>query len=222
MGFKKRSFDQPTYQEKDEEPTRVIIISCEGTNTEPEYFKAIREKLKDNISSLIQIELVPKPDNASEPINVLNNLDSFVEKYDFKKGNDSLWLVCDREKVEARKNGLLKIIPLCKNKGYSIALLNPLFEFWLLLHLVDISTYDHEKIFNNDRVNSKKRYLDHELSLILGKYNKKKDQFNREIVSFENLQRAVMQEALFENDLNNVIDKLGGNMSSLIKEIVNF
>jgi hypothetical protein len=39
MGFKERSFGQPTYQQQEEEPTRVIIISCEGTNTEPEYFK---------------------------------------------------------------------------------------------------------------------------------------------------------------------------------------
>lgn len=226
MGFKQRSFDQPTYQQQEEEPTRVIIISCEGTNTEPEYFKAIREKLKDNISSLIKIELVPKLSNASEPKHVLDNLQAFVDKYDFNKEHDSLWLVCDREKVIHRKTGkkgLLTIIPLCKEKGYSIALTNPLFEFWLLLHLVDITTYDHDTLFDNKKLSSDKRYIDNELSNILeGGYSKKKDQFNRNIVSLENVKRAINQEKIFENDLTKIMDTLGGNVSSLINEIVEF
>jgi len=224
MGFKERSFDQPTYQQQEEEPTRVIIISCEGTNTEPEYFKAIKEKLKDNISSLIEIELVPKPTNASEPKDVLDNLQTFVDKYDFNKGHDSLWLVCDREKVIARKtgkSGLLKVIPLCKERGYSIALSNPLFEFWLLLHVVDISDYDNEKLFDNEKVNATRRYLDKELSNILeGGYSKKAGKFNKDIVSLDNIKKAIEQEKLFENDLIKILDQLGGNIGSLISEIL--
>lgn len=225
MGFKERSFGQPTYQQQEEEPTRVVIISCEGTNTEPEYFEAIKEKLKDNISSLIEIELVPKPSNASEPKDVLDNLEAFVEKYDFNKGHDSLWLVCDREKVIARKTGkrgLLEVIPLCEAKGYSIALLNPLFEFWLLLHLVDITTYSKDTLFENEKISAKKRYLDQELTNILGVYNKKKGKFNKDIVSLANVKRAIKQEKLFENDLTKIMDTLGGNLSSLINEIVTF
>jgi hypothetical protein len=226
MGFKQKIFGQPTYEQVKEEPTRVIIISCEGTNTEPEYFKAIREKLKDNISSLVKIELVPKPDNSSEPKHVLDNLQGFVDKYDFNKDHDSLWLVCDREKVIHRKTGkkgLLTIIPLCEEKGYSIALTNPLFEFWLLLHLIDITTYNNATLFDNQKLSPNVRYIDNELSNILeGGYSKKKDQFNRDIVSLENVKRAIKQEQLFENDLTNVMDKLGGNLSSLINEIVTF
>jgi hypothetical protein len=225
MGFKEKSFGQPTYDQQEEEPTRVIIISCEGTNTEPEYFEAIKEKLKDNISSLIEIELVPKPNNASEPKDVLDNLQAFVDKYDFNKGHDSLWLVCDREKVMHRKTGkkgLLEVIPLCVEKGYSIALLNPLFEFWLLLHLVDITTYSKDTLFENEKISAKKRYLDQELTNILGVYNKKKGKFNRDIVSLDNVKRAIKQEQLFENDLTKIMDTLGGNLSSLINEIVTF
>ena len=178
MGFKERNFDQPTYEQQKEEPTRVIIISCEGSNTEPEYFEAIKDKLKHKISSLIEIELVPKPSEASEPKDVLDNLQGFVDKYDFNKDHDSLWLVCDREKVMARKTGkkgLLTVIPLCNAKGYSIALSNPLFEFWLLLHVADISTYDHKTLFDNEKVGSQRRFIDKKLSDILsGGFNKKK------------------------------------------------
>ena len=226
MAFKQKDFGQPTYEQQEEEPRRAIIISCEGTNTEPEYFEAIKDKLKDNISSLIKIELVPKPNNASEPQDVLDNLQTFVDKYDFRKGYDSLWLVCDREKVIARKTGnkgLLKVIPLCEKKGYSIALSNPLFEFWLLLHVVDITSYDNNTLFDNEKINGNRRYIDKELSNILPDgYNKKKGQFNRKIVSLDNVQKAIKQEELFENDLTKIMDNLGGNVSLLIKEIVNF
>ncbi len=226
MGFKQKSFGQPTYDQQEEEPTRVIIISCEGTNTEPEYFETIKEKLKDNISSLIEIELVPKPSTASEPKDVLDNLQAFVEKYDFNKGHDSLWLVCDREKVIDRKTGkkgLLEVLPLCKEKGYSIALSNPLFEFWLLLHVADITTYNTTTLFGNIKVNATRRYIDKELSnILIGGYQKKKGQFNKTIVSLDNVKRAIRQEQLFENDLTKIMDKLGGNVSSLINEIVTF
>jgi len=224
MGFKERSFDQPTYEQQEEEPTKVIIISCEGSNTEPEYFEAIKDKLKGNISSLIEVELVPKIAGPSEPKDVLDNLQNYVEKYDFNKGYDSLWLVCDREKVIDRKTGskgLLEVIPLCEKEGYSIALSNPLFEFWLLLQVVDIANYNNEILFKNARVNTTRRYIDKELSNLLdGGYSKKSGKFNKSIVSLDNIKRAIRQEQLFENDLTKVLDKLGGNVSALITEIL--
>jgi len=224
MGFKERSFNQPTYKQQEKEPTRVIIISCEGSNTEPEYFEAIKTKLSRNISSLIEIVQVSKATEASEPKDVLDNLQRHVEKYDFNKEHDSLWLVCDREKVIARKTGrkgLLSVIPLCQEKGYSMALSNPLFEFWLLLHVVDISNYDNKILFDNKKESSTRRYIDKELSAILdGGYNKRSGHFNRDIVSLSNVKRAIQQEQLFENDLTEIVDKLGGNVSSLVNEIL--
>ena len=59
MGFKNRDFDKPIYIEEEIEPEKVIIISCEGRNTEPEYFEAIKEKLSDFISVLVEIKIVP-------------------------------------------------------------------------------------------------------------------------------------------------------------------
>lgn len=224
MGFKDSSLDQPTYEQQKDEPTRVIIISCEGSNTEPEYFETIKKKLASNISSLIKVELVSKPTEASEPKDVLDNLQIHVDKYDFNKGFDSLWLVCDREKVLGRKTGskgLLGVIPLCKEKGYSIALSNPLFEFWLLLHIADIDSYDNATLFRNDKVNTTRRYIDKELSNLLENgFNKKRGKFNHSIVSLENINRAIAQEKLFENNLSDIVDNLGCNVSSLVKEIL--
>ncbi|MFA6630403.1 MAG: RloB family protein, partial [Sulfuricurvum sp.] len=143
MGFIDRGFTTLLYEEESREPERVIIISCEGTNTEPEYFETIKEKLSDYISVLLEIKIVPKPSNASEPKDVVCNLEQFIiDQYDYKSDYDEMWVIWDREKVEHRKANILKILPECKAKNYNIAITNPLFEFWLLLHVVDISTYD--------------------------------------------------------------------------------
>ncbi|WP_025607196.1 RloB family protein [Vibrio parahaemolyticus] len=227
MGFKNKSFDEPVYQQQEKEPTKVIIISCEGSNTEPEYFKTIKEKLADNISSLVEIEIVSKGTEASEPLDVFDNLQKHVEKYDFNKGFDSLWLVCDREKVIDRKSGkkgLLTVIPKCHENGYSMALTNPLFEFWLLLHVADITEYNHETLFNNEKTSPAKRsrrYIDKQLSEILdGGYSKKTGRFNRSIVTLENIKKAINQEIIFENELEKIVDNLGCNVSGLVKEVL--
>jgi hypothetical protein len=226
MGFKNKSFDTPTYIEKDLEPQRVIIISCEGENTEPEYFTTIKEKLSEYISVLIAIQIVPHQKKGSEPKKIVCNLEDYIqEKYDYKSDNDEMWVVWDREKVDERKKDILEMIPQCKEKNYHIALTNPLFEFWLLLHIIDISLYDRDILYQNEWISQSKnrRFIDKELSNKLENgYSKKKNRFNRDIVTKENILRALEQEKLFENELEKIIDNLGSNVGNLVRRIVNF
>ena len=78
MGFKDRGFDNPIYIEEEIEPEKIIIISCEGRNTEPEYFETIKEKLSDLISVLVEIKIVPKNDNKSNPKDIVCNLEEYI------------------------------------------------------------------------------------------------------------------------------------------------
>lgn len=228
MGFQDRGFNTPVYKEKSREPERVIIISCEGRNTEPEYFETIKEKLANYISVILEIKIVPKTSNASEPKDIICNLENYiVEQYDYKSDYDEMWVIWDREKVEPRKVNILKMLPECKAKNYNIAITNPLFEFWLLLHIVDISTYNRDTLYDNDWVtpSKNKRFLEKELLTQLysaGGYNKKKNKFNKNIVTKENIQKALEQEKLFENELEKIIDNLGSNVGDLINKILTF
>jgi len=222
MGFKARSFETTEYIEKELNPKKIIIISCEGSNTEPAYFKAIKEKLSKHISALIKIELVPKEPGASEPKDIVCNLDEFLHtEYDYKgEYDDELWVVWDREKVNARKENILKILPECREKNYNIAMTNPLFEFWLLLHVDDITKYNNETLFINDwdTPSKNRRYIDKELSNILTNgYNKKN--FNRDIVTKSNIDKALEQEKLFETELEEIMNNLGSNIGDLIRTI---
>lgn len=86
-----------------------------------------------------------------------------------------MWVIWDREKVEARKKDILEMIPTCKEKNYNIAMSNPLFEFWLLLHVADINDYKNDDLYANEKVNNCRRFIDKELSNLLENgYNKKK------------------------------------------------
>jgi len=217
MGFKQRNFESTEYIESELNPKKRIIISCEGSNTEPDYFEAIKDKLSEHISVLIEIEVIEKEPGASEPKDVVSNLDNFLNEQDKEEYGDELWVVWDREKVIARKINILEILPECKEKNYNIAMTNPLFEFWLLLHLVDISLYNKEDLFNNDKIPARQRFISNELTNILGKYTKKN--FNRDIVTKNNIDRALEQEKLFETNLERIIDNLGSNIGDLIRSI---
>ena len=223
MGFKENSFNKPTYEAKTEEPKKVFVIACEGRNTEPEYFKSIKKKLSSYIPDLVEVDIVPKTDNHSDPISILNNLEQHIEKqYDFKSEHDQMWLICDREKTEDRKRNILKIKPICEEKGYKLGLVNPLFEFWLLLHVTDISSYNNEDLFKNEfeTPSKNRRFIDKQLSNILGGFSKKQGKFNLEIVSIDNVKRAVKQEELFSQEIDEVIDNLGANLGSLMKDLI--
>jgi len=62
-----------------------------------------------------------------------------------------------------------------QKKGYNLALSNPAFEIWLLLHVKDIKDYtkvEKLKLWENKKNNSKKTELEKELSNILVGFNK--------------------------------------------------
>lgn len=222
MGFKIKSFGTVAYTAKVIEPKKVIILSCEGNNTEPEYFQALKSSLRKNIPVLLEIEIVPKDGSPSQPKFLVDNLDKFLEKYDLHADYDEMWIVLDRETEDARKKQIEEIIPECNEKKYSIAITNPLFEFWLLLHVDDIAKYDRNQLTKNEWVTSAKnrRFIDKKLSEILSGYKKKEGKFPKKIITIDNIQRAIEQEKLFAQEVDEILNNLGSNISTLIQRIV--
>lgn len=221
MGFKERSFNNPIYIEGSVEAKKAIIISCEGRVTEFEYFNGIKNHLSSYIDVVLEVHVVPKNSNPSEPKDIVKNLEEYITNtYDYKNGHDECWLVLDREKVPERKTNILAITPSCQSRNYNIAITNPTFEFWLLLHLDNIEQYEKEVLFKNDKVNTKRKFIDKELSNRLSGYNKKQDHFPTKIITKDNLKRALEQEKLFENEFEKILDNLGSNVGELVKKIV--
>jgi hypothetical protein len=69
---------------------------------------------------------------------------------------------------------LANIATLCRQKGYQLAISNPCFEIWLLLHLRSLDEYTENakrEFRENSKIGNRNR-IDIELANISGGYNK--------------------------------------------------
>jgi len=126
-------------------PKRRFIIFCEGANTEPAYFAALGERVRE---ALIAIETVPvggAPRTVAEQ--AIKRAKSLGVGKKSKKGRDSfesrdeVWAVFDRD---AHPN-YYDAIQICEANSVGAARSNPCFELWLILHLEDFNRPDDRR-----------------------------------------------------------------------------
>lgn len=109
-------------------PKKLFIIVCEGKNTEPQYFKKCFGGEKFSVR-------IPPHGNKSAPNHLLKVVKEELRKNDLKKGVEA-WCVCDTDKWTPKQlKGLLEWSE--QKPNYGLAVSNPNFEFWLLLHFED-------------------------------------------------------------------------------------
>lgn len=113
----------------------LIVIASEGAGTEPEYFAHVRESLHN---PRMKIHVLRR-DAAGEssPASVMASLVSFDREHRLRSG-DQLWLVIDRDPQSWKPGTLARVARDCHTRGYHLAVSNPFFELWLLLHFADI------------------------------------------------------------------------------------
>lgn len=160
---------------------RLYILSYEGTVSEKKYFEDFRQSVWFNNDGLIEtIPLKREKNTGSDPISVKNLLKKAKENYPFKK-TDEFWLIIDRDHWETiYKLNFKSLAKECKaEKNFFLAMSNPCFEIWLVLHLKDIEKYTEEErkqILNNAKISNAKNHIDVVLGTLQGKgYNKRPD-----------------------------------------------
>lgn len=116
-------------------PRECVLIVCEGEKTEPYYFEGLREELK---LSSVEVEVEGKG-CGSAPISVV---DAALQRRDARKQDakcsprhteyDVVWCIVD---VEIPPHSSLdQALDKAKANGLRVALSNPCFEYWYLLH----------------------------------------------------------------------------------------
>lgn len=113
-----------------------ILVVTEGMKSEPTYLEALRRKLKLHS---FQVEVLHP--GRTDPLNLVEVAVARVKESRQKKRDlfttpfDEAWVVFDRE---AKHSDRQKSMPLALEKAKSndirVALSNPCFEFWILLH----------------------------------------------------------------------------------------
>jgi hypothetical protein len=119
---------------------RRFLLYCEGEATEPEYFKGLARSLR---SSLIDVEIADQQRKDPKRLVELAKARRESANREAKLANDEnlkyneVWCVFDGDE-HARLN---QAIDQAVATGISIAVSNPCFEIWILIHFQDQWAY---------------------------------------------------------------------------------
>ena len=103
---------------------RRFLISVEGTDTEVRYFKILNKQPTHNTFKVVS--------NGGAPLQVLKNMTDYIDQTGLEE-YDEAWLVVDTNSWKKQDLTMLNKWTRESNK-YNLAVSNPCFEFWLILH----------------------------------------------------------------------------------------
>ena len=152
---------------------RLIVIASEGKDTERIYFKALAKEYTNPRVHVHILERSVDEQNNSSPEHVLKQLNDYKSQYELE-ADDELWLVVDKDRwTEAM---LSRVATECSQEvAMHMALSNPCFELWLLLHLEDAASLTPEEYVrwmeNRRRSRNSDPYLKTRLRQIIGSYH---------------------------------------------------
>lgn len=152
---------------------RLIVIASEGKDTERIYFKALAKEYTNPRVHVHILERSVDERNNSSPEHVLKQLNDYKSQYELE-ADDELWLVVDKDRwTEAM---LSRVATECSQEvAMHMALSNPCFELWLLLHLEDAASLTPEEYVrwmeNRRKSRNSDPYLKTRLRQIIGSYH---------------------------------------------------
>jgi hypothetical protein len=121
---------------------KLIIIASEGDKTEPEYFDELASP-ENYRNPRVHVEVLRRDQSGnSSPKHVIEQLSTYKRDCRLNK-HDELWMVIDLDRWTREQ--LNEIAAECLANDYYLALSNPRFEVWLLLHFIDLSRVDEEE-----------------------------------------------------------------------------
>jgi len=198
------------------EREKIFVLAFEGNVTEEQYFSEFKNSNKFN-DELIYLHLLKRPttDTNSVPIHVFTRLKKEVkDEFNFNEG-DELWMIIDRD----RWHNIPEIIEACKAvDNMFIAVSNPCFEFWLLLHIKDIKEYEPcelDMILKNGKVGNR-NYVETKIVEVIGSYNKKKLKTEEFIPCVDT---AVLRAKTLDVNKEEYPTNLGSHIYKLIEKI---
>lgn len=127
-----------TRPEPTRDPNPVILIVCEGENTELSYFSAFR----------LSSATIEQYGGKNNPTNVVR----YASKLAHKKEYDEVWCVFDKDNFT--DDDFHDAIREADEAGFKAAYSNQSFEYWLILHFEDHNGGKIPREDYTDRINS--------------------------------------------------------------------
>lgn len=114
----------------------TFLIATEGTQTEPNYFNALKKELEKSNRFSIDISVQGKGKPTTTLVNkVYRQIEYNHQEY------DRIWVVFDRDEFSDFDEAIQQAADYKINCAWS----NESFELWLLLHFKDVSEHTNRK-----------------------------------------------------------------------------
>lgn len=153
---------------------------------------------------------------------VISDISDIIERENitYAEGFDKICFIVDRDKESflstPGNDQYSYVMDKCREKGFGLYVTNPCFEFWLLLHFDDVMGVDREKLAENPKVTTKRRYAEQELRKIWPGY--KKNSYRAEVLVAD-IDKAIENEKKFCEDVVGLEKNVGSNIGLLICEM---
>lgn len=205
---------------------KLFVLSYEGTVTEKKYFQDFRASKYFNNNGLIEIVPLKRPKHkGSDPFSVKNLLKEAKKEYGFKT-TDEFWLVIDRDDWEkVHKLNFDDLVIECNNeKNFYLAMSNPCFEIWLILHLKELSEFTQEEqilIFENAKVSKSKNHID----IVVGQLQCDNRGYNKRpnpSIYLPQTKIAIERAKSIDNLEDDYPKSLGTHLYKLIEKLINY
>lgn len=123
MSKGRRKFQRPLGERR---YRKLFVLAVEGVKTEPQYFAFFNDQ-----RSTVHVHCV-KGSHDSSPPQVLARLRNYLEQRELRSP-DEAWLIVDKDQwTNKQLNQLNEWAKERRNLGLAVS--NPKFEYWLLLH----------------------------------------------------------------------------------------
>ena len=204
---------------------KLFVLSYEGTVTEKKYFQDFRASEYFNNNGLIEIVPLKRPNGkGSDPFSVKKLLNWAKKEYGFKI-SDEFWLIVDRDDWESiHKLSFDDLVAECKKEeNFYLAMSNPCFEIWLVLHLKNLSEFtqaEQDLLLENAKVSSSKNHIDIVVGELQGGdrgYNKRPNPNIYLPLTNTAIQRAKSIDTLEEDYPKSI----GTHLYKLIEKLIN-
>ena len=149
---RRRSPSPLTRKIETRQPRKTLVIFCEGERTEPAYLEAL--KRRPEVRDVASVDLRIEAEHGMPETLVSSAVRARDKSADEEGEVDEFWCVFD---VEWPRNHprLREAVENARSNGINLAISNPCFELWLILHFES-----HSSWLDNDGARRLRRQLD--------------------------------------------------------------
>lgn len=117
-------------------PRKTFLVFCEGERTEPEYLQALKRQPFVRDVASVDLRVEPRHSGAVPRMLVSMAADARRRAIAEEAEIDEFWCVFDVE-WPVNHPDLKDAVDQARRNGVQLAISNPCFELWLILHLSD-------------------------------------------------------------------------------------